>query len=210
MTRSQLRLGIVLGSVFIVSVAAVVTGCSDDPPPAGSSSGTSGASSSSGSSGTSSSSGTSGSTASKKATATVAPYAAAGGTTQGTATFTEANGEVTLDLSVTNAVPGARGVHVHVGGSCDSPPGAHFNPNATTKNGEWDNMQVAAGGAGTLSSKRAGLTLEPAADGGTGIVGRTIVIHAAPVLYPDGGPVLTEAGTPAPPPISGCGVIKAQ
>jgi hypothetical protein len=47
------------------------------------------------------------------------------------------------------------------------------------------------------------LTIEAASatpDGGTGIINRTLIVHAAPT------PVTIDAGKP--PPKSGCGIIK--
>jgi Cu/Zn superoxide dismutase len=148
--------------------------------------------------------------AGRKATLAIAPYGDSG-TTMGAGTLDESTGAVTLTLDVTNAVPGSRGVHVHVGTSCAvGAPGPHFNPDLATRNGEWDNLQVNDAGVGHLVSTRQGLTLDPLSDGGTGIVGRVIAVHGAPLTYTDGGVLLTEAGTPQPPPISGCGVITAK
>jgi Cu/Zn superoxide dismutase len=158
----------------------------------------------------------------KQATVTIAPYGTTG-TTTGSGTFVQTDGpggstQVTFTLDVQNAVPGSRGVHVHVGSSCAvGAPGAHFNPGPVPLNGQWDNIQVDDAGTGHLVSPMTaggapgnGLTLDPYSDAGPGIVGRVIAVHGAPNLLPDGGPVLTEAGTPAPPPINGCGVIIAK
>ena len=137
--------------------------------------------------------------------------------TSATATLTESPGctpntkncTVTLSINVTGAVPGARGTQVHVGKSCTDAltRGGHFNPDAVTKNGEWDNTIANDAGVGTTTSTRTGLTLDQLADGGVGILGRVIVVHGPPTLLPDGGPVLTDAGTPAPPPAHACGKI---
>jgi hypothetical protein len=157
----------------------------------------------------------------KRASVLVRPYGDAG-TTTGTGSFSQTDGpeggtQVTLTLDVTSAVPGSRGVHVHVGTSCDvGAPGAHFNPGPTPLNGQWDNIQVDDAGVGHLLSPMTaggapgnGLSLDPYSDGGPGIVGRVLIVHGAPVLSADGGPTLTEAGTVAPPPISGCGIITS-
>lgn len=143
--------------------------------------------------------------AGKGAKVTIAPYAAAQGTTSGTGVLTEADGKVTLKLEVKNAKEGSRGVHVHVGSSCESPPGGHHNPDPGTRNGEFDNLQVDATGSGTVTSTRAGLNLT---SGDGGILGRALVVHGKPLLEPDGGPKLSDAGTALPPPVDGCGVIE--
>ncbi len=126
----------------------------------------------------------------------------------------EVNGGLALTIDVTNAVPGARGTHIHVGTSCAvGAPGAHFNLDTTNRNAEFANTPVDDAGVGHNVSTKTGtpaLTLDVAADGGPGVVGRVLAIHGAPVLLPDGGPELSEAGTPLPPPISGCGVITAN
>ena len=136
---------------------------------------------------------------------TIAPVGDAG--TIGTGTFVESNGQITLTLNVTGAPPGARGVHVHVNGDCAN-AGAHFNPNPTTRNGEFDNMIANDAGVGTLTSMRAGISLDTASDAGTGIVGRSLNVHGVGATLPDGGPVLNDAGQPVPPPRIGCGIIQ--
>jgi Cu/Zn superoxide dismutase len=110
---------------------------------------------------------------------------------------------------VTNAVPGARGVHVHLGSSCTPPaPGGHFNPAGTT-DGMFDNITVDDAGVGHLTSTRKTITLDVQQDGGNGIVGRALAVHAAPLPPVDAGEDV-DAGPAPPPPISGCGIITAQ
>jgi Cu/Zn superoxide dismutase len=125
----------------------------------------------------------------------------------GTGTFTENGNQMTLVLNLTGSIPGSRGVHVHVSGDCTN-PGAHFNPDAVMKNGEFDSIVVNDAGVGTMTSIRMGLSLDLPSDGGTGIVGRSLNVHGLPILAADGGPVLTDAGTPVPAPRIGCGVIQ--
>lgn len=206
-----------IGRMTMIWFFAAITGvtmyaCSDDPTPTASTTSADGGQGDSSRSDTgtgSDGSSPDGATGTRTATVTINPFAGTGGTTTGMGTFTETNGEVTLTLNVTNAPPGSRGVHIHVGSTCAT-AGVHFNPNPTTLNGEFKSMDVNDAGQGSLTDTKSGLSLTQAADGGTGIVGRTLVVHGVRQTYPDGGPVLTEAGTPAPPPISGCGVITAQ
>jgi Cu/Zn superoxide dismutase len=201
----------IAGAVVVVATLAVVA-CSSDATPATPE--LDGGQIDSGKvtpdTGTAKDTGTDSTPAGRKATIAIAPYGDSG-TTMGSGTLDESTGAVTLTLDVTKAVPGSRGVHVHVGTSCAvGGPGPHFNPDLGTRNGEWDNLQVDDAGVGHLVSTRQGLTLDPLSDGGTGIVGRVIAVHGAPLTYSDGGVLLTDAGTPQPPPISGCGVITAK
>lgn len=136
---------------------------------------------------------------------TIAPVGDAS-TTQGSGTFVQNGNTITLTLNVTGSIPGTRGVHVHVGGDCAN-PGGHFNPDPNTRNGEFDNMTVNDAGVGTLTSSRLGISLDQLADGGTGIVGRSLNVHGIPLTSVDGGPLLNDAGVAVPPPRIGCGVI---
>jgi Cu/Zn superoxide dismutase len=144
--------------------------------------------------------------AARTANVTIAPYGDAS-TTTGSGTFTEGNGTVTLSLNVTGAPPGSRGVHVHVNSSCNPAPGSHFQPNDAGTSVFFQNMIVNDAGEGSMTSSVPIFTIEQATDAGTGIVGRTLVVHGVAETLPDGGPVLTDAGAPVPPPVSGCGSI---
>ncbi len=141
----------------------------------------------------------------RTAKVTIAPFGDA--STSGSGTFTEGDGTVTLSLSVTGAPPGSRGVHVHVNASCDPAPGAHFQPNDAGTTVFFQNMIVNDAGEGTLTSSVPVFKVEQATETGTGIIGRTLVVHGVAATLPDGGPVLSDAGTPVAPPVSGCGPI---
>lgn len=149
--------------------------------------------------------GTDGSTTTKKAHVTITGVN--GNTISGTGTFTEANGAVTLTVNVMGAPPGPRGTHVHVNADCS---GGHYNPDTTTKNGEFDNTVVNDAGVGTGTSTRQGISLDAKSDAGTGIVGRALAIHGIAPTDVDGGPLLDDAGAPVKPPVIGCGEIMAN
>jgi Cu/Zn superoxide dismutase len=125
----------------------------------------------------------------------------------GTGTFTQSGTNVTLTVNVTGAPPGPRGTHVHVNADCS---GGHYNPNAATKNGEFDNTVVDDAGVGTGTSTRDGLDLVPKSDAGTGIVNRALAIHGIAPLDIDGGALLDDAGLPIKAPVIGCGEILAN
>lgn len=123
-----------------------------------------------------------------------APFAMASlkkadGSIAGTASATEVDGGLRIDLSVSGISPGKHGVHVHMTGKCDAPDfasaGGHWNPAGTQHGlenpagahaGDLPNLDVGADGTGTLSfalrsGTRAGLL---DADGAA------FVVHAGP------------------------------
>jgi hypothetical protein len=75
-------------------------------------------------------------------------------------------------------------------------------------NGMMDNTVVDDAGNGQQTSTRVGITLDKAADGGLGVVGRVVVVHGIPLTEADGGPKLDDAGNKLPPPAIGCGPIQ--
>lgn len=131
----------------------------------------------------------------------------------GKATFLEANGKVTLNLTIKGAEPGTHAVHLHEKGDCTAPDGAsaggHWNP-TQENHGKWaaspfhhgdiGNVEVGANGRGTFT-----LTTDLWTIGGppeTDVVGKAVIVHAKAddfTTQPTG-----NAGGRV-----GCGVVKA-
>jgi len=114
-----------------------------------------------------------------------------GSTVKGSATFTVVNGVVTLNLSVTGAEQGLRGVHIHQMGVCTpddaSGAGGHWNPDthvhgsgapdagATSHLGDLGNIEIGVNGAGTLTRSNPAWKL---GDGSLyDVVGKAVVVH---------------------------------
>jgi len=140
----------------------------------------------------------------------------------GTATFTEEDGEVTVVVNVRNAFPsgsaGLRGLHIHEEGKCGAtksdngavtPAGAaggHWNPTraphgypdqAAHHLGDLGNIEIKPDGTGTLIFKTREFHVR---EGANSVLGRAIVFHQ---LADDGvSQPLGNAGVRA-----GCGVI---
>jgi Cu-Zn family superoxide dismutase len=146
-----------------------------------------------------------------------------GSVANGTATFTEENGEVTVVVDMTKAFPpgsaGMHGMHIHQNGSCgpnDSgadgaivnggAAGAHWNPldaghgfptAAVHHAGDMGNIIIADGGTGKLTLVSKEWTVQ---SGAKSVVGHAVVFH----IQADDGtsqPVGDAGSRP------GCGVI---
>lgn len=113
-----------------------------------------------------------------------------GNTVSGTVTFRQESGGVTLTARVSGLTPGAHGFHIHDKGDCSAPDatsaGGHFNPTGMphgypdhTNHHAGDMPQLVADTAGnaTLTAKLPGLAI---GDGAANIVGRGLIVHAAP------------------------------
>jgi len=126
------------------------------------------------------------------------------GNEAGSATFTEGDGSVTIDLTVEGLEPGDHGIHVHETGACDpagdmpfSSAGDHFNPTDAAHGpgpatgatpeaempeahaGDLGNIAIAADGTGMVSLTTDRVTL--ASGGDTTLAdgdGSALVIHA--------------------------------
>ena len=136
-----------------------------------------------------------------------------GSTVTGTATFREDGDQVTLTLDVTGASPGAHGAHIHEVGDCSaadaSSAGPHWNPftkvhgapDAEHHLGDLGNIQIGQDGKGTLKLSKVEWTIGDGAN--TDVVGKALVIHAAPddlMTDPAGNSGARQA----------CGVITKQ
>jgi Cu-Zn family superoxide dismutase len=145
-----------------------------------------------------------------RAAATLRPTA--GHQVTGTATFTERDGATAIVLSVHRVAPGGHGVHVHETGDCSAPDassaGDHFAGESGAHHGhphhghhhggDLGNLEAGADGSGVLEVTTDTLTVAP---GPRSVVGRAIIIHAAPddpTVQPSGG-----SGARI-----GCGVIE--
>lgn len=107
----------------------------------------------------------------------------------GTVTFTQAGGGVRVMANVSGLTPGAHGFHIHEKGDCGAPDGTsaggHFNPDGKPHGhphmgphhaGDMPMLEADAHGTARLSANLAGVALE----GPGGIVGKGVIVHAAP------------------------------
>ena len=129
------------------------------------------------------------------------------GNEAGSATFTEADGSVTIDLTVEGLEPGDHGIHIHETGACDpagdmpfSTAGDHFNPTDTVHGpgpdpasagtpvaapeahaGDLSNIAIADDGTGMVSLTTDRVTLASGDDNSLpDSDGSALVIHADP------------------------------
>lgn len=118
--------------------------------------------------------------------------ARSGSTVSGSVGFSETDGRLRVEANVTGLTPGEHGFHVHEAGDCSAPDASsakgHFNPmgkahghHASEEHhgGDLPNLIANAQGEAKYSAEIRGLTLA----GATGVVGRSIVIHADPDDY---------------------------
>ncbi|HLO64351.1 MAG TPA: superoxide dismutase family protein [Azonexus sp.] len=118
--------------------------------------------------------------------------ARSGSSVSGKVTFTEMNGRLRVDAQVAGLTPGEHGFHVHEAGDCSAPDASsakgHFNPagkahghHASPEHhgGDMPNLVANANGEARFSGEIDGLSL----NGRTGVMGRSIVIHADPDDY---------------------------
>jgi Cu-Zn family superoxide dismutase len=119
--------------------------------------------------------------------------AKSGSTVTGTVSFTPAGQKVRLDARVAGLTPGEHGFHVHESGDCSAADASsakgHFNPAAKPHGhyggmehhtGDMPNLVADAGGNAKLSVE---LDLITITEGPTGILNRSVVIHADPDDY---------------------------
>jgi len=118
--------------------------------------------------------------------------ARSGSAVAGKVSFSEANGRLRVEAMVSGLTPGEHGFHVHEAGDCSAPDASsakgHFNPmgkahghhaSEERHGGDMPNLAANAQGEAKYSAEVAGLSLT----GATGVVGRSVVIHADPDDY---------------------------
>ncbi len=120
------------------------------------------------------------------AAADLAP--ASGSSVKGRVTFAPTGSALRVKAQITGLSIGTHGFHVHEVGDCSAPDatsaGGHFNPanhphggpkDAQRHAGDLGNIEAGPDGTAWLDATFSGLGL----DGPTGIVGRSVVVHAA-------------------------------
>jgi Cu-Zn family superoxide dismutase len=138
--------------------------------------------------------------------------ARSGSTVSGTVTFTPVAGGLQVNAVLAGLTPGEHGFHIHEVGDCSAADASsakgHFNPSSKEHGhhggsarhaGDMPNLIANAQGQASFSAKIMGLELS----GNTGILGRSVVIHADPDDYksqPAGNSGKRVA----------CGVVKAN
>lgn len=128
-----------------------------------------------------------GTTGVPSAEARLAPTA--GNTTTGTVIFTQMSYGVRVSANVSGLTPGPHGFHIHEKGDCSAPDGlsagGHFNPGGKPHGhplkgehhaGDMPMLEADSNGNARLSADLPGVMLE----GPAGIVGRGVIVHAAP------------------------------
>ncbi len=117
----------------------------------------------------------------------------AAGKQVGTATFTQADAAVKVQVQVAGLAPGRHGIHVHSVGKCAPPDfktaGGHFNPYGRKHGmlnpegshaGDLANLEVGPDGKATTTFTAHGATLLPGEGSLFGPDGTALVIHADP------------------------------
>lgn len=118
--------------------------------------------------------------------------ARSGSTVSGTVSFSEVAGGVMVDARVSGLTAGEHGFHIHELGDCSAPDASsakgHFNPSGQPHGlvsrpehhaGDMPNLIANAQGEALYSFELIGAALT----GPTGILGRSVVIHADPDDY---------------------------
>ncbi len=136
-----------------------------------------------------------------------------GNKTAGKVSFTQADGGVRIEAHVTGLTPGGHGFHLHEKGDCSAPDatsaGGHFNPTKKAHGhpdkgehhlGDLPMLEADAKGEATLTTVVKGVSIS---EGENGIVGRAVIVHAAPDDYKT-QPTGNSGGRVA------CGVIQAK
>ena len=108
----------------------------------------------------------------------------------GAVTFTQTGSKVRVIAEVSGLAPGAHGFHLHDKGDCSAPDGTsaggHFNPGgkphgnpeqAEHHAGDMPQLIANAAGVATMTAYLDGLTIS---EGANAIVGRSVIVHAAP------------------------------
>jgi len=116
-----------------------------------------------------------------------------GNTATGLVTFTQHNGVIEVDAQVRGLSPGGHGFHIHEKGDCSAPDatsaGGHFNPGGHPHGhpdkdarhaGDLPMLVADAQGNASLKATLKGISLSA---GSHAIVGRGLIVHAAPDDY---------------------------
>jgi Cu-Zn family superoxide dismutase len=139
------------------------------------------------------------------------------GTPTGSVDFSETNGVVAVQVSISGATPGPHGMHIHAGTSCGNDAdggiallsGGHFNPGdaghgypdaSAHHPGDMGNIVIDGNGDGTLSLAMTGYTVQLDA-GPLSVIGRAVVFHQGT----DDGTTQPTGNAGARP---GCGIIN--
>lgn len=112
-----------------------------------------------------------------------------GNTASGTVSFRQDGSALLVSARISGLTPGAHGFHIHEKGDCSAPDatsaGGHFNPSAKPHGhpdhgehhaGDMPQLVADAAGNATLDARLEGVAFA----GTSGIVGRGLIIHAAP------------------------------
>lgn len=118
--------------------------------------------------------------------------ARSGSSVSGTVRFSESGGKLRIELQAAGLTPGEHGFHIHDFGDCSAPDASsakgHFNPTGRVHGhpgsdqrhgGDLPNLVADTRGEAKYSAELKGLTLT----GPTGVIGRSVVIHADPDDY---------------------------
>ena len=118
--------------------------------------------------------------------------ARSGSAVSGKVTLSEVQGRLRVDAQVAGLTPGEHGFHIHEAVDCSAPDASsakgHFNPagkahghhaGSERHGGDMPNLMANAAGEARFSGEIEGLSL----NGTSGVVGRSIVIHADPDDY---------------------------
>lgn len=113
-----------------------------------------------------------------------------GNTASGTVSFRQEGSNVVVNARFSGLTPGAHGFHIHDKGDCSAPDatsaGGHFNPggkphghpdHADHHAGDMPQLMADASGNASLTASLTGVTI---GDGAANIVGRGVIVHAAP------------------------------
>ena len=132
----------------------------------------------------------------------------------GEVTFTQENGEVTMEATITGLAEGKHAIHIHQKADCSAEDGTsaggHWNP-TNEKHGKWGdaegyhkgdigNFEVDANGEGTITMTTDEWCIG-CEDDNKNIVGKAIIVH-------DGVDDFTSQPSGAAGTRVGCGVIK--
>lgn len=113
-----------------------------------------------------------------------------GNSVAGSVVFRQDGDAVLVTAEVSGLAPGAHGFHIHEKGDCSAPDatsaGGHFNPTGKPHGnpehtdhhgGDMPQLVADAAGVARLTARLPGLLI---GDGATSVLGRGVIVHAAP------------------------------